>query len=123
MNGELRRFISQKYGQYEQGQLSYEVLEAIKHWIKIHTDAQTTLVQTNPNPTFSVANSFNAVKQYLLAKYYQDLRSGAVVPASFLKDAISHVRGSDDRTVVKWMKIFDRFHLIKYLTPATWEIL
>lgn len=123
LNSEFRRFISEKYGRYEQGQLSYEVSEALKHWIKIHTGTQTSLLSTPPNPTPRVSQVFVAIKQYLLQKYFQELNPGAVVPALYLKEAIAQVRGSDKRTVVKWMTVFGNFHLIKYLTSATWELM
>ena len=38
-------------------------------------------------------------------------------------EAISAVRGSDPRTVQKWLRTFHKMDLIKPVTSASWEIM
>jgi len=39
----FRVLIQQKYNKYEKGLLSYEAEMALRHWLALHTQAQTTL--------------------------------------------------------------------------------
>jgi hypothetical protein len=120
----LRLLIMQKYQKYERGLLSYEVEQALRAWLALHTNSQKSLEQQKlPNPSSKVAITFAQVKQYLLSHYYFELHQGQQIPLKHLKEAIMNVRGSDPRTVSKWLKTFESMHLIKPVTSATWELL
>jgi len=119
----LRSLIQEKYNKYEKGLLSYEVELALRNWLALHTQAQTTLEIKKPNPTPQVMVIFAQIKENLLHRWYYELKSGQQIPTSQLEEAIMAVRGSDKRTVRKWLRIFNRMGLIKPITSATWEIM
>ena len=123
LDKKLREFLSFKYKNYEKGLLSYEVEQAIKHWIALHTKAQKTLVMKAPNPTPKISRVFVEVKEYLLRKYYVELIPGSTVADVHLREAIAQTRGADPRTIRKWLQIFNSAGLIKRLNNAVWEIL
>ena len=120
----FREMIQQKYQKYEKGLLSYEAEMAIRHWLSLHTNAQTDLdTAPKPNPTPKVQLVFAQIKEYLLSNHYFQLVPGQQVPRFHLVKAIENVRGSDKRTVAKWFRSFHRNGLIKPVTSATWEII
>ena len=124
VDSKFREMINQKYQKYERGLLSYEAEMAIRHWLSIHTNAQTDLdIAPKPNPTPKVQLVFSQIKEYLLSNHYFQLVPGQQVPRLHLVKAIENIRGSDKRTVTKWLKSFHRNGLIKPITSATWEII
>ena len=121
----FRELVAMKYKSVEKGLLSWEAEQALVHWIALHTNAQTSKKLSScltPNPTPRVAVVFRQVKAYLLRNYYTQLPAGYQIPAKHLREAIAAVRGSDPRTIKKWMKAFVDFHLIKYIAGELWEI-
>ena len=102
--------------------LSYEVENAILNWLALHTEAQTPLNRTIPNPEPRIAVVFYQVKNYLLNHFYESLPLGYQVQKKHLDEAIMAVRGSDKRTLQKWLRIFVKFHLIKHIVGNLWEI-
>jgi len=119
----LRSLREQKYENYERGILSYEIEMALRHWISLHTNAQKTLEAKKPNPTPKASLVFAQVKEYLLSHWYYELRPGQQIPKSHLEKAIMAIRGSDPRTIRKWLRIFHKMGLVKPVTSATWEIM
>lgn len=119
---QIRKLIMQKYSKYERGLLSYEVEMALRSWLALHTKAQNSIEVEKPNPTPRVYKYFAEVKDYLLRNYYIELRSGQQIPYKHLEEAIMNTRGSDKRTVQKWLRTFTRMGLIKPVTSASWEI-
>ena len=119
----LRSLINQKYENYERGLLSYEVEMALRHWISLHTNAQKTLEANKPNPTPKASLVFSQVKEYLLSHWYYELRPGQQISRSHLEKAIMAIRGSDRRTIRKWLRIFHKMGLAKPVTSVTWEIM
>jgi hypothetical protein len=119
----LRQLINQKYSKYEKGCLSYEVEQAIRHWLALHTKAQTIIEVNKPNPTPKVYMMFAEVKDYLLRTWYGELNSGQQIPRIHIENAIANIRGSDKRTIEKWFRIFHKNGLIKPVTSASWEIM
>jgi hypothetical protein len=118
----FRSLIHQKYKSYEKGLLSYEFELLIRHWIDLHTNTLTQDIAT-PNLTPRVALVFALVKKYLLDNFYFELRPGQQIPLAHLEKAIMEVRGTDPRTVRKWLQTFHRMGLAKPITPYVWEIL
>jgi hypothetical protein len=120
----FRELISQKYKKYEKGLLSYELEMALRSWLSLHTKAQTEInPQHLPNPTPKVQVVFLQIKKWLLNGLYHEIVPGQQIPTLHLRKAIMNVRGSDPRTVKKWLKVFHRNGLIKPVTGATWEVL
>jgi len=58
-----------------------------------------------------------------LGNYYYELTPGQQIARTHLEEAIMAVRGSDKRTIRKWLKTFHRMGLVKPVTSASWEIL
>jgi len=123
LNKKFRSLIQQKYQKYEKGLLSYEAEMAFRHWLSLHTQAQNTLEMSKPNPTPKVSMVFAEVKNYLLSNFYFELKPGQQIPKVHLEKAIMAVRGSDKRTIRKWLKAFHMMGLVKPITSAAWEIL
>lgn len=117
----FRNLIQQKYPKYEKGLLSYEAEMALRSWIALHTNAQRSLI--SPNPVPKVAIAFAQVKEFLKTKYYTELSTGQQINLLHIKEAIMSVRGSDPRTVTKWLKVFHKFDLIKPVAGNIWEIM
>jgi hypothetical protein len=132
----LRELIFKKYSKYEKGLLSHEVEEALKNWILLHlqTHTQTQNLKLgvpnaiNPtlentiNPSLKVHKVWEQVRDYLLKNYYTELKPSQQISEPHLRQAIKAVRGSDPRTVRKWMKLLEEFKLIKHIVGAIWEI-
>ena len=119
----FRSLIQKKYHKYERGLFSYEAEMALRHWLSLHTNAQTTLDPNKPNPTPKVSLIFAQVKNRLLTQWYYELRPGQQISVTHLEKAIMAVRGSDPRTVRKWKRAFHQMGLVKPITSSTWEIL
>ncbi|GAH04907.1 unnamed protein product, partial [marine sediment metagenome] len=66
---------------------------------------------------------FAQVKDYLKSNYYMELSTGQQINMQHIKEAIMSVRGSDPRTVKKWIKVFHKFDLIKPVAGNIWEIM
>jgi hypothetical protein len=122
VNEELRQLIQQKYKYYTRGLLGWEVEQALRAWLAMHTEAQRERLINKTNPNFAVAQVFLQVKQYLMDNYYEELIPGTTVPLKILEKAIIATRGADKRTVRKWLETFYRMGLIKPISNATWEL-
>jgi hypothetical protein len=120
----FRSLIQEKYKTYEKGLLSYEAEMALRHWLSLHAGTQTSVNMNVPNPTPKVALVFAQVKNLLMTKFgYFEIKTGQQIPKIHLENAIADVRGSDERTVVKWLKLFGKMKLVKPITAGMWEIL
>jgi hypothetical protein len=123
LDEKFRSLIQEKYKKYERGLLSYEVENALRYWIALHTNAQNIMAGNKPNPTPKVVNVFLQVKDYLLKNWYLELIPGQQVARVHLEKAITAVGGGDKRTIEKWLNIFIKMGLVKPITSATYEIL
>lgn len=122
-NTKLRGLIQSKYQKYERGLLSNEIEQAVLNWVALHTSAQTSLEVTTPNPTFRVRVVFQQVKNYLTKTFYDELQSGQQINVEHVRTAIAECRGSDKRTVEKWLRSFVKMKLLKPVAGAVWEIM
>jgi len=122
---DFRALIQKKYAKYEKGLLSEEAELALRYWINMHTQAQSseTLKMAPLNPTPKILNYFLRVKDYLLRKYYSELIPGSHINAGHLREAITNTLGGDRRTVRKYLKLFTENHLIRPVAGELWEIL
>ena len=118
----LRSLIQEKYGKYQKGLLSFEVTQALRTWLAMHTNTQT-LATKPPNPTPKVMVVWNQVRHYLLTHYYETLETGQQILRQHIEEAIAQVRGSDPRTIRKWLHTFHKFHLIKPIAGNVWEVM
>jgi len=116
-NKKLRELIMMKYGEYRRGYLSHEVELAILHWISMHTQIHTNQIVINPKP--KAHQVFQQIRRYIIDKY-------GFLPHQISKndivEAISAVRGSDKRTIKKWLNEFLKYKLIKQVAPNIFEI-
>lgn len=121
---QFRQLIQKKYDKFEKGMLSQEGEIALRYWLSLHTDTQKRdELPLKPAITPKVQSIFFKIKDFLLMDYYYELPPGQQIPTVHLHRAIQNVRGSDERTIQKWMKTFHKNGLIKPVTSATWEIL
>ena len=101
----LTDLVLKKYGN-KYSFLSFEAESAIKHWVAQHTQSQHVLPR---NPDLKVNVVFKTIKDYLKNEHGIEMQAHA----SYIRDAIKNVRGSDKRTVEKWFKEFIKNGLIK----------
>lgn len=120
LNEELRRFLVEQYGSYHHGLLSFEVCQAIQSWIGTHKSTQMQFVRKTVNPIPNVFLIKEQVREWLKERFGYD--HVYKVPKKQLILAISALRGTDPRTVRKWIKLFERYKLIKWITPNVVEI-
>lgn len=122
---EFKRLAYAKHGDFY-GAITYELEEALLNWVIQHTQKHTkqlTVGKVNPSPR--VYSVFQEVKKYLNDKYYSGtLISGAgqQILRNRIVEAISAIRGTDPRTIQKWMKAFLNFKLIKWIAGEVYEI-
>ena len=120
----FRQFLANKYGVVQKGLISSEVelaLEAFMADHRSHTHkTQTNLIKT-PNPTPLVYRVKEDVKEYMKEQMGYDVIYQ--VPIRHVKEAIAMVRGSDRRTVTKWLKSFKKYKVIKDISLNVVEFL
>lgn len=116
----FRALIAQKYGEFRKGYLSWEITQALHAWIAEH-NLQQQLNKNRSNPGPRVKKVAEQVKQYLMDHFgYKIIYT---VPVKHIVTAIANVRGSDDRTIRKWLKLFAQQKIIKYISPMVVEFL
>lgn len=116
---EWRQFLAEKYGEIRKGHLSFEAEQAFNRHIAAHTSTQS---KVNPGPRMPIPspNVFvvkGQVADYLRQKFAYEALD--VIPRSHLDTAIMAWRGTDRRTLRKWLRLFVKFKVIKILTPGT----
>ena len=118
---EFRRLAFMKHENFH-GALSYEVNEALRNWILLHySQHRQNTHKINPVP--KVHKAFMEVKKYLKEKYGMLMISGQHISRRFLVEAIMATRGTDPRTVRKWIKLFLQYKLIKHINGELYEII
>ena len=120
LNKKLREIISLKYRGFSKGLLSREVEEALAYWVRLHTHEHTKLaVNSTVNPHPKVYDVFKQVQEYFRRKYKYLPQQ---VTYRDLEEAISAIRGSDKRTIRKWIGLFLKWKCIKMITPNIYEL-
>jgi hypothetical protein len=110
----LRELVSVKYEGYEKGLLSMEVEQAIQSWLAAHK--QNTLfpakgMKVNPAPKSALLK--HQIYEYL--KQARGIDHPYTISTNFLREAISALRGSDPRTINRWVDELVKFGQIKLL--------
>ena len=117
----FRQFVAEQYGKVSHGLLSFEVAQALQAWMSTHKSTQTQLVHHPPNPIPNVFLVREQVKAYLKDTLgYDQIYK---IPKTHLIIAISALRGTDKRTIDKWIKLFEKYKIIKWVTPVYVEFL
>lgn len=120
----FRQFLANKYGVVQKGLISSEVelaLEAFMADHRSHTHKTQTNLMNAPNPTPLVYRVKEDVKEYMKDKLGYEVVYQ--VPIRHVKEAIAMVRGSDRRTVTKWLKDFKKYKVIKDISLNVVEFL
>ena len=120
----FRQFLANKYGVVQKGLISSEVelaLEAFMADHRSHTHKTQTNLMKTPNPTPLVHRVREDVKIYMKEKLGYEVVYQ--VPIRHVKEAIGMVRGSDRRTITKWLKTFKRYKVIKDISLNVVEFL
>ncbi|MEM3013422.1 MAG: hypothetical protein QXI71_02165 [Candidatus Bathyarchaeia archaeon] len=121
LDQKFREFVAQQYGKVGRGLLSFEVSQALQAWISTHRSTQAELVHKPPNPVPNVFQVKEQVKAYLRETFgYEQVYK---VPKNHVVIALSSLRGTDERTIRKWMKLFEKYKVIKWVTPNVVEFL
>lgn len=118
LNAEFREFIMQKYGSYRRGLLSFEAAEALRHYLHTHKNTQGTIKTTKDIPQPNVFAVRDHIKQYLLEVFgYEEITREVAVPKIHVQQAIAAIRGTDRRTIKKWLILLFRYKMIATLSP------
>jgi len=120
---EFKRLAFAKHESFH-GSISAELEQALQAWLAQHTQNHTKTLAVNAhNPQPRVYAIFQQVKEYLKRTFgYGAIVPGLQIPRKHLVEAISAVRGSDERTVNKWMKLFVQYKLVKWLAGEVYEV-
>ena len=116
---EFKRFCIIKHGKYEWGLYSQEIELALRHWMSLHSFAHSKseldikVPSLSKNPPSRVQLVYNMVKEYLWQEYQIDVLETDFIPIQFVERAIKVIRGTDPRTVKKWINAMKEFGLIK----------
>lgn len=121
LDHKFREFVAQQYGKVSKGLLSFEVSQALQAWIGTHKGTQAELLHKPPNPIPNVFVVKEEIEKYLKETLcYERVYK---VPKSHLIIALSSLRGTDERTIRKWMKLFEKYKVVKWVTPNVIEFL
>jgi len=119
----FRQFVAEQYGQMGKGLLSFEAAQALQSWVSTHKDTQRELIHKPVNPMPNVFTLKQQVKDYLVSTFDYDPQNLYKLRKEHLITAISALRGTDKRTIEKWMRLFEKYKVIKWVTPSVVEFL
>ena len=110
---QYRQFLAEKFGEVRKGLISSEIENAIAVYMaehRTHTHTKKKQAPRSPNPTPKIQGYREDVKNYLRFEYgYKEIYQ---VPLSQVKRAIAMTRGSDPRTIRRWMDAFEEYGLV-----------
>ena len=137
----FRELVKIKHDKFH-GALSYEVEQALAHWLLEHARANsqattpTTPIQTIPpsqvsglqlearrlNPPARYFKVWLDVKEYLQERLLYDFTKCRQVHIDDLKVAIGAVRGDERRTLNRWLETFEKYGILKKISPKFYEV-
>ncbi|MCD6413589.1 MAG: hypothetical protein J7L54_05545, partial [Elusimicrobia bacterium] len=111
--------IALKKHNFQYGAISEELEKIIKDYIDAHTNTQNeiTKITSQRNPPDKVYTVWQQVKSILHSK--GEIREARL---QTLREAISKVRGVDERTITKWIRLFLKYGFVKDLGNNVFEI-
>lgn len=115
----LRDLIRKKY-QKSYGALSSEVQDALAHWISEHEETLELHTNTHKVINPSLPGSHWQAKQII--DWLRDHGVSVQCTDRDLRKAIINTRGSDSRTIKKWMKFLVDEGYLKLITHRLYEI-
>ena len=100
VNRKLRRLIAVKYGSYKKGMFSAEIEKALRYWIEFHEKTEIAKIEKPVDKDLAV---YYDVLDFLREEkgFYP-----FEITEKDLRLAIARTRGSDDRTIRKWLNRF-----------------
>lgn len=114
---EFRAFVAERYGGEWWGMLSRAVAEALRHWLWLHSGrgpGQGSRTPSGGAPgVVRALEVYKRVLAWITENYKIDFSEVRQVPRTILERGIAAVRGSDPRTVRKWLDTFLHFKFIK----------
>lgn len=125
---EFRRLAFMKHDGFRY--LSYEVEQALRAWLALHRSPpggreiqrNFSKVSSKVNPTPKVLRAFEQVKEYLAKKFNCPITEGSQVSRDHLIEAIANTRGTDPKTISKWLNLFEKFKLVKHIAGKVYEV-
>jgi len=114
--------------------LSYEVEQALAHWLLEHARTQSPatippsqvsglqLEVKKLNPPIRYLRVWLEVKKYLEEKMLYDFTKYRQVHVDDLKMAIGAVRGDERRTLNRWLGSFEKYGILKKISPKFYEV-
>jgi hypothetical protein len=129
----FRELVVMKHDKFH-GSFSYEVEQALAHWLLEHARAQSPATtppsQVNGlqlevrklNPPIRYLRVWLEVKKYLEEKMLYDFTKYRQVHIDDLKMAIGAVRGDEARTLRRWLGSFEKYGILKRISPKFYEV-
>jgi hypothetical protein len=124
----FRELVRMKHENFR-GALSYEVEQALVHWIMEHTrtnrnpqEVQERIEAGKFNPPPRYLKVWLQVKDYLEGVLKYDFNYTRHLLHEDLVRAVAAVRGSDGRTLRKWSRIFEECGILKRISPKLYEV-
>jgi len=103
------------------GALSSEVSDAIAHWI--HEHEETLELHTNTHKVINPALPLSHRRARRIVNWLRDKGFSLQCSIKDLERAISNTRGSDPRTIRKWIRFLVDNGYLKWVTHRSLEIL
>jgi hypothetical protein len=117
----LWELIKMKY-ERPHGAFSYEVEQALQAWLAAHTRG-TQVLASKANPQPRTVRVWEQVKQFLKERYgYAGFVTGVQIPKAHVIEAIACLRGDDRRTIDGWLERFQKYKLLKMISPNVFEV-
>jgi hypothetical protein len=132
----FKELVKMKHDNFR-GTLSYEVEQALLHWLLEHARAQPpAAIPTIPpsqasglqlearklNPPARFFKVWLEVRKYLEEKMLYDFTKYRQIHIDDLKIAIGAVRGDEARTLRRWLGSFEKYGILKKISPKFYEV-
>ena len=118
----LKSLVMKRFGSNYWGGMRIIVEEALRKYIEAHNidiNVPNNVKINRQNPPPRVHSVYLQVRSYLNEKYGEHMDT----TYQHLAEAISYVRGSDPRTIKKWISLFLKYGCIKHIGGVVYELL
>ena len=109
----FRELVNLKHPTYKLGGLSFEVEQALRQYIATYKQQQNTnssLYAEKSNPSFKVyAFKQDILKWLIESELYVQVPQ--FIPKKHVIDAITALRGTDKRTINKWLSGLEKYRM------------